>query len=102
VAIGAIGTTPTAPGSVLTPQRPQSSAPADAKGGFGETLSGLIESVDNAAGNANTAIARMVNGSGDVHEAMIALNQAQTTFELTVQVRNKLVQAYQDVMRMPI
>ena len=38
----------------------------------------------------------------DVHEAMIALQQAETTLQLTVQMRNKFVQAYQDIMRMPV
>ena len=44
----------------------------------------------------------MLDGSGDVHEAMIALQRADMTLQLTVQVRNKLVQAYQEIMRMPI
>jgi len=75
---------------------------APAAGGFGESLSGLLASVDESAGAANTAIANMVQGTGDVYEAMIALQRAETTLQLTVQIRNKLVQAYQDVMRMPI
>ena len=33
---------------------------------------------------------------------MIALQQADMTFQFSVQVRNKLVQAYQDIMRMPV
>jgi flagellar hook-basal body complex protein FliE len=37
-----------------------------------------------------------------VHEAMIALQKADVMLQLAVQVRNKLVQAYQDVMNMPI
>ena len=44
----------------------------------------------------------MLEGTGDVHDAMIALQRAQTTLELTMQVRNKLVAAYQDIMRMPV
>jgi flagellar hook-basal body complex protein FliE len=44
----------------------------------------------------------MLDGSGDVHEAMIALQRADVMLQLTVQIRNKLVSAYQDVMRMPI
>ena len=44
----------------------------------------------------------MLKGTGDVHEAMIALQRAELTLQLTVHVRNKLVQAYQDIMRMPI
>ena len=52
--------------------------------------------------DANQAIGRMLDGSGDVHEAVIALQKADTTLQLTVQVRNKIVQAYQDIMRMSI
>ncbi len=44
----------------------------------------------------------MVDKTGDVHDAMIALQRAEMSLELTVQIRNKFVQAYQDIMRMPI
>ncbi len=44
----------------------------------------------------------MLQGSGDVHDAMIALQRADLTLQLTVQVRNKLVSAYQEIMRMPV
>lgn len=81
-----------------------SGAPATAEttGGFGESLSRLTRAVDASTGAANTAVANMLDGSGDVHEAMIALQQAETTLQLTVQMRNKFVQAYQDIMRMPV
>ena len=58
--------------------------------------------MDNSAGEANTAVTGMLDGTGDVHDAMLALQRAQTTLELTIQVRNKLVAAYQDIMRMPV
>lgn len=70
--------------------------------GFGDSLARVMSSVDDSATEANQAVGRMLDGSGDVHDAMIALQRAETTLQLTVQVRNKLVQAYQDVMRMPI
>jgi flagellar hook-basal body complex protein FliE len=69
---------------------------------FGDSLQGLLSSVDSTAGEANTAVAEMVTGTGDVHHAMIAMQQAEMTLQLTVQIRNKLMQAYQDVMRMSI
>ena len=69
---------------------------------FGDSLNALISSVDESAGLANTAVGNMVEGTGDVHTAMIALQKAENSLQLTVQVRNKLVQAYQDVMRMTI
>jgi flagellar hook-basal body complex protein FliE len=71
-------------------------------GAFGDGLSKLIASVDSSAGEANTAVTEMVDGTGDVHHAMIALQKAEMNLQLTVQIRNKLVQAYQDVMRMTI
>jgi flagellar hook-basal body complex protein FliE len=92
-------------GSVATlqPAQPQATAkPARAVEGFADALDGLLQSVDTTAGRANTAVANMIEGTGDVHDAMIALQRAQTTLELTIQLRNKLVQAYQDIMRMPV
>ena len=51
---------------------------------------------------ANTAVSGMLDGTADVHDAMIALQRADLTLQFTVQIRNKLVQAYQDIMRMPV
>lgn len=92
------------PSQLLRLKKPES-VPAEAKDGaknFSDALNGLLASVDESAGAANDAVSNMIQGTGDVHEAMIALQRAETTLQLTVQVRNKLVQAYQDVMRMPI
>jgi flagellar hook-basal body complex protein FliE len=76
--------------------------PAVGGAGFGDALKHAVEAVESTATDANTAIGRMLDGSGDVHEAVIALQKADTTLQLTVQVRNKIVQAYQDIMRMSI
>src|SRR5690349_14236867 len=83
---------------------PKGVAPAAtaAAPGFGDALHAILASVDNTAGEANTAVTGMIEGTGDVHDAMLALQRAQSTLELTIQVRNKLVAAYQDIMRMPV
>jgi flagellar hook-basal body complex protein FliE len=70
--------------------------------GFADSLGRLVNAVESTNAEANGAVGRMLDGSGDVHEAMIALQRADMTLQLTMQVRNKLVQAYQDIMRMPI
>ena len=70
--------------------------------GFSSSLTELLESVDATGQEANAAVTRMLDGSGDVHEAMIALQRAELSFQLTMQVRNKLVSAYQEIQRMPI
>lgn len=76
--------------------------PDGAGANFGESLSKLLASVESTAADANQAVAAMADGSGDVHTAMLALQRSEVSMQLTVQVRNKLVQAYQDLMRMPI
>ena len=77
-------------------------AAAAAGGGFSESLTNLIEGVEQTQGEANVAVSNMLDKSGEVHDAMIAMQRAEMTLQLTVQIRNKLVQAYQDIMRMPI
>lgn len=84
-----------------TPSSASAAAPA-AGGGFTDALERLLQTVDGTTAAANTAVTNMIGGTGDVHEAMIALQRAEMTMQLTVQVRNKLVAASQDVMRMPI
>jgi flagellar hook-basal body complex protein FliE len=70
--------------------------------GFSDTLGKLIDGVEKKTAEANTAVSGMLNKQVDVHDAMIAMHEAEATLQLTVQIRNKLVQAYQDIMRMPI
>src|SRR6186713_171313 len=95
--IGAIAPTP-----ITTPAARPSGPRAAESGGFSESLSQLINSVDSSSSDANKKVGQMLEGTGEVHDAMIALQKAELTLQLTVQVRNKLVQAYQDIMRMPI
>ena len=87
----------------ITPALPRSVGQASATGqGFGDALGKLISTVETQSTEANDAIGKMLDGTGDVHEAVIALQKADTALQLTVQIRNKLVQAYQDIMRMPV
>jgi flagellar hook-basal body complex protein FliE len=95
-AIGSVRVGPAlAPGAA--PQPGAAGAP-----GFGESLEKLLDTVESSSQSANRAVEHMLHGTGDVHEAMIALQRAELTLQLTVQLRNKLVQAYQDIMRMPV
>lgn len=73
-----------------------------AEPGFGDSLARLVDAVEQSNREANRAVGAMLDGEGDVHDAMIALQRADLTLQLTVQVRNKLVQAYQEIMRMPV
>ena len=86
---------------LTTPIKPGGAAAAGTQP-FADTLSRLAEKVSETGVAANDAVARMIDGSGDVHEAMIAIQQSDMTFQFAVQVKNKFVQAYQEIMRMPV
>ena len=98
MAVTGIGHIPAIAPHALPASKP-AAAPAS---GFGDALTNLMGSVDASSADANAAVGRMLDGTGDVHEAVIALQKADTALQLTVQIRNKLVQAYQDIMRMPV
>jgi flagellar hook-basal body complex protein FliE len=89
--------------SALTSSSSAATAPAAGSGAaFTASLGKMMEATNVSDHAANTAVGQMLDGTGDVHEAMIALQQADVMLQLTVQVRNKLLQAYQDIMRMPV
>lgn len=94
--------TPVSGASPFSALTPITAAGGAGDAGFADALKDLLATVDGTTSAANTAVSNMIGGTGDVHEAMIALHRAEMTMQLTVQVRNKLVAAYQDVMRMPI
>lgn len=70
---------------------------------FGETLAGAIDRVDGTQKVADAQIEAFVAGETEnVHEVMIALNQAELHFQLLTEVRNKLLDGYQELMRMQV
>ncbi len=89
-------------GSLPSIKPAQGAAPSPSAEGFASSLGRLVAAAEGANTQANEAVGRMVDGTGDVHEAMIALQRADMALQLTVQIRNKFVNAYQEIMRMPI
>jgi len=68
---------------------------------FGGILQSLVEQTTSLDQKAQTAVTGLLNGAGvEVHEAMIATQKADMAFELALQVRNKAVGAYQQMMGM--
>lgn len=67
---------------------------------FGMFLQQAIGDVNSLQNNANSMVQKFSTGEKmDVHEVMIAMEQASTAMALTVQIRNKIVDAYQEIMR---
>ncbi len=71
--------------------------------GFGEVLKKAVESVNamqHEAGRLEEAVAHGENVN--IHQAVIAGQKAGLSFNLLMQVRNKMVEAYQEIMRMQV
>jgi flagellar hook-basal body complex protein FliE len=68
---------------------------------FSDLLTDAVGRVNQLEDQAHAAVAGLISGSGvDVHQAMIATEKASMAFEMALAVRNKAVQAYQQVMGM--
>lgn len=71
----------------------------EAGGGFG----GLLASLTNAQQSADGAMVDVATGSdGDMHNAVLAVEMESLQFDLAVQIRNRLVDAYQEMFRMSV
>jgi flagellar hook-basal body complex protein FliE len=82
-----------------TAVRPSGLAP-DA---FRNVLTEAVERVENYQQSANVAMQRFLTGEDEeLHKVAIAAQQAELSLELFLQVKNKVVQAYQEIMRMQI
>lgn len=70
---------------------------------FGSAVKDAVESLENSQKAAEQEIGKAVTGeSPDLHKTIIALQSADLKFQLGLQVRNKLIGAYEEVMRMQV
>jgi flagellar hook-basal body complex protein FliE len=71
--------------------------------GFGSWLTQELGRVNSDLVQANHAVQQLATGEAEnLHHVMIALEEARIGVQLLVQVRNRLLEAYQDVMRMQV
>ncbi len=88
---------------VKTPEATQATAPSGPAGSFTDTLKGALESVNASQQKAGAISEAYEKGDVvDVAKVMLARQEAGVAFEATLQVRNKLLNAYQDIMRMGV
>jgi flagellar hook-basal body complex protein FliE len=72
-------------------------------GGFQSVLEGVIGKVENSQVQARNAVESFVTGGTDeLHSVALATQRAELEFDLFLQVRNKVVSAYQEIMRMQV
>ena len=73
----------------------------EGEGNFGSVLKTAINQVEQLHGSAEQQVTDLLKGDrSDVHNVMIAVEKADIAFQLMMQVRNKIVSAYQEVSHM--
>ncbi len=94
----------TAPSSVASPQLSAvSNDDASTAVDFGRWMGEQVSSMNQQITGAEQSLVQLASGqSGNLHEVMLDLEQARQAFQLTVQVRNRLMEAYQELMKMQI
>ena len=90
------GTEPLAP----SPAAPGASAPSGAS--FADALGRAVAEVDGLQISADRSAQALALGGGNLHETALALEKADIALRVATKVRNKLVDAYQEVMRMSV
>ena len=80
----------------LSPSQPPGSS-------FGDLLSQMVNEVGAKQAVAGDAVSGVLSGQNvSLHQAMIAMQEANVSFQLMIEVRNKLMESYQELMRMQI
>ena len=78
------------------------SAPT-APGGFEKLVSGLVNEVSAKQAAAGESVNSLLSGQNtSLHQTMIAMEEASISFQLMVEVRNKMLESYQELMRMQV
>lgn len=103
------------PGGISGPQsfRPPVNLPGSSEGApgikqpggsdFGELLGKVVDTVQSRQAAAEEATRSVLAGDNDrIHQSMIAMQESSVAFSLMVEVRNRLVESYQELMRMPV
>ncbi|MFO7738313.1 MAG: flagellar hook-basal body complex protein FliE [Desulfatiglandaceae bacterium] len=89
--------------SVLSAGMKARQIPEQIDNSFGAVLKGAINEVNQVQTEADQAIQELAAGNEkDIHQTMIALEKAEVSFKLMMQVRNKIISAYEEIMRMQV
>ncbi|MCQ6557923.1 flagellar hook-basal body complex protein FliE [Paenibacillus mendelii] len=82
--------------------KPADKTPAELTQSFGDYLNKALNSVDAQEKNVHALTDQFFLGQVDVTKVMIASEQAQLSLQLTSQIRNKVIDAYHEIMRMQL
>ena len=75
-------------------------APSKKDQGFGDIVNSAVAKVNKFEHEANQSIGDLLQGKADIHETMIALQKSDISLRTFMAVRNKVIEAYREIMRM--
>lgn len=83
--------------------KPQAAQPAEGGESFGQMLGNVAKEAEMSQARADEAVKKFVSGENtDVHQVMLAMEQARLSLIMVTDVRNKMVEAYQELSRMSV
>ena len=92
---------PTSSQPGITPALPTKQA--DQSGSFGKVVADQLRSVNEQQLQADSAVESLVTGqSDDINSVVIQMAKADLTFRMAIEIRNRLIESYQEIMRMQV
>ncbi len=86
--------------SISSPKKTQESSDGSS---FADVFDNYLKETNELQNSADQSLSKLVAGeTDDVHEVMLAMSKADVSFRMMVEVRNKLIEAYKEVMRMQV
>ena len=86
---------------VSLPEAIRPAGQSQSGGAFQDVFTSAIQDVEAFGQNASSSVQRMLSGEGEeIHTTIMAAQRAELAFDMFLQVRNKVVSAYQEIMRM--
>ena len=87
--------------SIPLPSATPAAGASASGGGFQDVFASAVKQVEGMGQDANASVQRFLSGGGEeLHTAVMATQRAELAFEMFLQARNKVVGAYQEIMRM--
>jgi flagellar hook-basal body complex protein FliE len=87
--------------SIEIPDLARPAGDTAAGGTFQDALTAAIQRVEGSSQEASASVERFLSGEGEeLHTTVMAVQKADLTFQLFLQARNKVVSAYQEIMRL--
>jgi len=88
--------------SVL-PVKPENKPASGQSANFGELLNQAVKKLNQVQSQADETVGKFLAGEvKDLHEVTIEMQEAKLSMQLAVEVRNKVVEAYQEILRMQV